>query len=106
VTDPYRPRGLSSAVCYQDAKVYRRLEEAFGLEPPFVILDADGNLGHSEIAWIHHMIPRSRCWRRRPVPVCRWHCSEPTGARNLAALRMGTAMAAFGETCRRRRQCL
>src|SRR3984893_6688438 len=50
VTDPYRPKGLSSAVCYQDAKAaYRWLEDAFGIEPLFVILDADGNLGHSEM---------------------------------------------------------
>jgi len=45
MTDPYRPKGLSSAVCYQDAKAaYRWLETAFGFEPLFVILDADGNL--------------------------------------------------------------
>src|SRR5215472_7123898 len=43
MTDPYRPKGLSSAVCYQDAKAaYRWLEAAFGFEPLFVILDADG----------------------------------------------------------------
>ena len=52
VTDPYRPKGLSSAVCYQDAKAaYRWLEEAFGFEPLFVILDAGGNLAHSEMTF-------------------------------------------------------
>jgi uncharacterized glyoxalase superfamily protein PhnB len=52
VTDPYRPKGLSSAVCYQDANAaFRWLEEAFGFEPLFVILDADGNLGHSEMTF-------------------------------------------------------
>ena len=50
MTDPYRPKGLSSAVSYQDPKAaYRWLEEAFGFEPLFVILDADGNLAHSEM---------------------------------------------------------
>lgn len=50
MTDVYRPKGFSSAVCYQDAKAaYRWLEQAFGFEPHFVILDADGNLGHSEM---------------------------------------------------------
>ena len=50
MTDHYRPKGLSSAVFYQDAKAaFRWLETAFGFEPLFVILDADGNLGHSEM---------------------------------------------------------
>ena len=50
--DPYRPKGLSSALCYQDPKAaYRWLEKAFGFEPFFVILDADGNLGHSEMSY-------------------------------------------------------
>ena len=52
MTDFYRPKGISSAVCYQDAKAaYRWLEKAFGFEPLFVILDADGNLAHSEMAF-------------------------------------------------------
>ena len=52
MADLYRPKGLSSAVCYQDAKAaYRWLEDAFGFEPLFVILDADGNLGHSEMTY-------------------------------------------------------
>jgi uncharacterized glyoxalase superfamily protein PhnB len=50
--DEYRPKGLSSAVCYQDAKAaFRWLEEAFGFEPLFVLLDADGNLAHSEMTY-------------------------------------------------------
>src|SRR5262245_42901486 len=52
MTDLYRPKGLSSALSYQDPKAaYRWLEAAFGLEPLFVILDAEGNLGHSEMAY-------------------------------------------------------
>src|SRR5262245_9633300 len=50
--EAYRPRGLSSAVCYQDAKAaFQWLEEAFGFEPLFVLLDAEGNLGHSEMTY-------------------------------------------------------
>ena len=38
MTDPYRPKGLSSAVSYQEPKAaYRWLEEAFGFEPLFVM---------------------------------------------------------------------
>jgi len=52
MTDLYRPKGLSSAVFYQDAKAaYRWLEQAFGFEPLFVMLDAGGNLGHSEMTF-------------------------------------------------------
>ena len=52
MTDAYRPKGMSSAVTYKDAKAaFRWLEEAFGFEPLFVILDADGNLGHSEMTF-------------------------------------------------------
>ena len=72
MTDMYRPKGLSSAVCYQDPKAaYRWLEQAFGFEPFFVILDADGNLAHSEMTYgesvvmvgnewsAHHKSPKS-----------------------------------------------
>ncbi len=52
MTDLDRPKGLSSAVSYQDPKAaFRWLEQAFGFEPLFVILDADGNLGHSEMTF-------------------------------------------------------
>lgn len=50
--DLYRPKGLSSAVCYQDAKAaFRWLENAFDFEPLFVLLDAEGNLAHSEMSY-------------------------------------------------------
>ncbi|SAK92547.1 glyoxalase/bleomycin resistance protein/dioxygenase [Caballeronia catudaia] len=49
--DAYRSKGLSSALSYQDPKAaFRWLEAAFGFEPMFVILDADGNLAHSEMS--------------------------------------------------------
>jgi len=52
MTDPYRPKGLSSSVSYLDPKAaFRWLEGAFGFEPQFVILDADGNLAHSEMGY-------------------------------------------------------
>jgi uncharacterized glyoxalase superfamily protein PhnB len=63
VTDLYRPKGLSSAVCYQDAKAaYRWLEEAFGFEPLFVILDADDNLGHSEMTFGNSVVMVGNEW--------------------------------------------
>jgi uncharacterized glyoxalase superfamily protein PhnB len=50
--DAYRSKGLSSALAYQDPKAaYRWLEAAFGFEPRFVILDAAGNLAHSEMSY-------------------------------------------------------
>ena len=52
MSDAYRPKGLSSAVSSQDPKAaFRWLEKAFGFEPSFVILDADGNLAHSEMSY-------------------------------------------------------
>ncbi|MGH6715610.1 MAG: VOC family protein [Bradyrhizobium sp.] len=63
MTDPYRPKGLSSAVCYQDAKAaYRWLEEAFGFEPLFVLLDEGGNLAHSEMAFGHSVVMVGNEW--------------------------------------------
>ena len=63
MTDPYRPKGLSSAVCYLDAKAaFRWLEEAFGFEPLFVILDADGNLGHSEMTFGNSVVMVGNEW--------------------------------------------
>lgn len=59
----YRPKGLSSAVSYVDAKAaYRWLEEAFGFEPLFVILDADGNLGHSEMTYGNSVVMVGSEW--------------------------------------------
>lgn len=52
MSDHYRPKGLSSAAFYQDPKAaYRWLEQAFGFEPAFVLLDAEGNLAHSEMTY-------------------------------------------------------
>jgi uncharacterized glyoxalase superfamily protein PhnB len=43
---------VSSAVCYRDPKrMYRWLEDAYGLEPLMVILDGEGNLAHSEMVF-------------------------------------------------------
>ena len=61
--DLYRPKGLSSALCYQDPKAaYRWLEDAFGFEPFFVILDADGNLAHSEMIYGESIIMIGNEW--------------------------------------------
>ena len=61
--EPYRPKGLSSAVCYQDAKAaFRWLEEAFGFEPLFVLLDAEGNLGHSEMTYGNSVVMVGNEW--------------------------------------------
>lgn len=50
--DFYRSKGLSSALSYKDPKAaFRWLEEAFGFESLMVILDADGNLAHSEMIY-------------------------------------------------------
>jgi uncharacterized glyoxalase superfamily protein PhnB len=63
MTDEYRPKGLSSALSYQDPKAaYRWLERAFGFEPLFVILDADGNLAHSEMTYGHSVVMVGSEW--------------------------------------------
>ncbi len=52
MSDLYRPKGLSSAVCYVDPKAaFRWLEEAFGFEPLMVILDENENIAHSEMKY-------------------------------------------------------
>ena len=52
MADAHRPQGLSSAAIYRDPKsAYRWLEDAFGFEPHLVILDAEGNLAHSEMVY-------------------------------------------------------
>jgi uncharacterized glyoxalase superfamily protein PhnB len=52
MTDAYRGKGLSSALSYQDPKAaYRWLETAFGFEPVFALLDAEGRLAHSEMSY-------------------------------------------------------
>ena len=63
MTDLYRPKGLSSAVSYQDPKTaYRWLEKAFGFEPLLVILDADGNLAHSEMVYGNSVVMVGSEW--------------------------------------------
>jgi uncharacterized glyoxalase superfamily protein PhnB len=50
MSEPDHWPALSSAVSYQDPKAALTwLEEAFGFEPTMVILDAQGNLAHSEM---------------------------------------------------------
>ena len=67
--DHYRSKGLSSALCYQDAKAaFRWLEETFGFEPVFVLLDADGNLGHSEMRYGDSVVMVGSDKRRVGVP--------------------------------------
>ena len=52
MADHPRSKGLSSALCYKDSKAaFRWLEEAFGFEPVFVLLDEQGNLAHSEMEY-------------------------------------------------------
>jgi uncharacterized glyoxalase superfamily protein PhnB len=61
--DLYRPKGLSSAVSYQDPKAaYRWLEQAFGFEPLFVILGGDGNLAHSEMVYGNSVVMIGSEW--------------------------------------------
>ena len=63
MSDLYRPKGLSSAVCYRDARAaFRWLEEAFGFEPLFVILMPDGNLAHSEMTYGHSVVMVGNEW--------------------------------------------
>jgi uncharacterized glyoxalase superfamily protein PhnB len=61
--DVYRPKGLASAVFYQDARAaFRWLERAFGFEPLFVLLDKDGNLGHSEMTYGNAVVMVGNEW--------------------------------------------
>jgi uncharacterized glyoxalase superfamily protein PhnB len=73
MTDVYRSKGFSSAAFYQDPKAaYRWLEEAFGLEPLFVMLDADGNLAHAEMTYGGSVVMIGNEWsedRRSPKSV-------------------------------------
>ena len=67
----HRAKGLSSAVCYKDSKAaFRWLEDAFGFEPLFVLLDADGNLAHSEMGYGNSVVMVGNEWsddRRSPA---------------------------------------
>jgi uncharacterized glyoxalase superfamily protein PhnB len=73
MTDYYRPKGLSSSVCYQDPKAaYRWLENAFGFDPLFVLLDADGRLAHSEMTYGNSVIMVGSEWsdeRKSPKSI-------------------------------------
>lgn len=63
MTDAYRPKGLSSAVSYRDPKAaFRWLDEAFGFEPQLVILDAEGNLAHSEMVYGNSVVMVGSEW--------------------------------------------
>lgn len=61
--DLYRPKGLSSAVCYVDANAaFRWLEDAFGFEPLMVILDADEKIAHSEMSYGNSVVMIGNEW--------------------------------------------
>jgi len=52
MTGLYRPKGLSSALCYVDPRTaFKWLEEAFGFEPLFIILDENDQIAHSEMTY-------------------------------------------------------
>jgi len=61
--DAFRPKGLSSAVCYQDANAaYRWLETAFGFEPFFALVDEKGLIAHSEMAYGESIVMIGNEW--------------------------------------------
>ncbi len=63
MSEYYRPKGLSSAICYLDPKAaYRWLEEAFGFEPLMVILDENDNLAHSEMKYGESVVMIGNEW--------------------------------------------
>ncbi|MGE0596946.1 MAG: VOC family protein [Hyphomonadaceae bacterium] len=63
MSDYYRPKGLSSAVSYVDPKAaYLWLEQAFGFEPLFVILDEKGDLAHSEMTYGESVVMVGNEW--------------------------------------------
>lgn len=63
MTEASRPQGLSSAVSYQDSKAaFRWLEQAFGFEPLFVLLDEAGELAHSEMGYGDSVIMIGNEW--------------------------------------------
>ncbi len=63
MSDAYRPKGLSSAVFYQDPKAaFRWLEAAFGFEPLFVLLGPNGDLGHSEMTYGNSVVMVGSEW--------------------------------------------
>ena len=63
MADMYRPKGLSTAVTYRDPKAaFRWLEAVFGFEPLFVLLDAEGNLAHSEMTYGNSIVMVGNEW--------------------------------------------
>lgn len=61
--DLYRSKGLSSAVTYRDPKAaFRWLETVFGFAPLFVLLDAKGNLAHSEMTYGNSIVMIGTEW--------------------------------------------
>jgi len=66
MSDFYRSKGLSSALSYKDPKAaFRWLEEAFGFESLMVILDADGNLAHSEMTYGNSVVMIGTEWTEK-----------------------------------------
>jgi uncharacterized glyoxalase superfamily protein PhnB len=62
----YRPKGCASALSYKDPKAaYRWLEQAFGFEPLFAILDKEGNLLHSEMTFGQSVIMVGSEWSEK-----------------------------------------
>jgi uncharacterized glyoxalase superfamily protein PhnB len=58
-----RNKGLSSAISYRNPKpAFRFLEAAFGLKPLFVILDADDEFVHGEMAFGDSVVMIGREW--------------------------------------------
>lgn len=66
MADYYRPKGLSSAVSYQNPKAaFRWLEQAFGFEPLMVIVDSEDNLAHSEMTFGNSVIMVGTEWTEK-----------------------------------------
>jgi uncharacterized glyoxalase superfamily protein PhnB len=63
MADLYRPKGLSSAVCYEDPNAaFKWLEDAFGFEPLFIILDENDNIAHSEMTYGNSVVMVGSEW--------------------------------------------
>ena len=64
---------VAPALFYKDPmKMFHWSEEAFGFEPSLLITDADGNLGHSQMAYGNGMIMVGTKWtekHRSPASV-------------------------------------
>lgn len=52
MSDYRRPKGFASALCYVDPNAaFKWLEDAFGFEPLFIILDENDRIAHSEMTY-------------------------------------------------------